>query len=36
MTGSEFGGIENMEMEFYERFKAPVGKVWDVFFNKNG
>jgi len=26
MTGSGFGGIENMEMEFYERFKAPVGK----------
>ncbi|MEN6590920.1 MAG: SRPBCC domain-containing protein [Fervidobacterium sp.] len=36
MTGSGFGGIENMEMEFYERFKAPVGNVWDVFFNKNG
>jgi len=26
----------NDEMEFYERFKAPLDDVWNVFFNKNG
>lgn len=29
-------GFTNQYMEFYERFRAPLWKVWDIFYNPNG
>jgi len=29
-------GLTNDEMEFHERFNAPIDEVWKIFFNPNG